>query len=75
MPPGIISFLPANGKDFGAVITNNKYFAGLNFTGSVPTFQNLWLAVANNLHKFISFPKMVGGTSFLQMFLKYCSIK
>uniref|UniRef100_A0A0N5AWL2 Multifunctional fusion protein n=1 Tax=Syphacia muris TaxID=451379 RepID=A0A0N5AWL2_9BILA len=60
MPPGVISFLPSKGSIFGTSITESPHLAGINFTGSVPTFQWLWKAVAKNIDKYITFPKLVG---------------
>ncbi|ETN86151.1 1-pyrroline-5-carboxylate dehydrogenase [Necator americanus] len=62
IPQGVLSFLPSSGPVFGKVITESKYFSAVNFTGSVPTFKTLWQNVANNLDKYITFPKLIGGT-------------
>lgn len=62
MPPGVISFLPSKGNVFGPTITASPHLAAINFTGSVPTFQWLWKAVADNIDKYVTFPKLVGGT-------------
>lgn len=61
VPPGLISFLPSSGQTFGDAITNHRQLAAINFTGSVPTFQYLWLKVAENMNKYQSFPRLVGG--------------
>uniref|UniRef100_A0A914ZVL4 Multifunctional fusion protein n=1 Tax=Parascaris univalens TaxID=6257 RepID=A0A914ZVL4_PARUN len=60
MPPGVISFLPSDGPMFGDTITASAHLAAINFTGSVPTFKYLWKKVAENLDKYVSFPKLVG---------------
>ncbi|EYB91784.1 hypothetical protein Y032_0202g1788 [Ancylostoma ceylanicum] len=60
IPQGVLSFLPSSGPVFGNVITESKYFSAVNFTGSVPTFKTLWQNVANNLDKYITFPKLIG---------------
>ncbi|KAK6733095.1 hypothetical protein RB195_017077 [Necator americanus] len=60
IPQGVLSFLPSSGPVFGKVITESKYFSAVNFTGSVPTFKTLWQNVANNLDKYITFPKLIG---------------
>jgi 1-pyrroline-5-carboxylate dehydrogenase len=62
LPPGIINFIPSQGAVFGDTITNNPNLAGINFTGSVPTFRGLWRQVGQNLEKYKTFPRLVGET-------------
>lgn len=61
LPPGVINFVPANGPDFGEQITQSPQLAGINFTGSVPTFRWLWSKVGENLNTFNTFPRLSGG--------------
>ena len=35
-PPGVVSFLPAEGPTFGRAITNSSNLSAINFTGSAP---------------------------------------
>jgi len=60
LPPGVVNFVPSDGPVFGKVITSSKDLAGINFTGSVPTFQHLWREVGANLTHYRNFPKLVG---------------
>uniref|UniRef100_A0A914HXM0 Multifunctional fusion protein n=1 Tax=Globodera rostochiensis TaxID=31243 RepID=A0A914HXM0_GLORO len=60
LPPGVISFLPADGPTFGDAVTDSKHLAGINFTGSVPTFQHLWKRVSDNLTTYDTFPRLIG---------------
>lgn len=60
IPPGVLSFLPSHGPDFGEMITSSKHLSAINFTGSVPTFKTIWRNVANNLDKYVTFPKLIG---------------
>ncbi len=62
VPDGVINFLPGPGSVIGSVIFNSKYLAGVHFTGSNGTFNTLWKQVANNLEKYISYPRLVGET-------------
>ncbi|KAG1686684.1 Delta-1-pyrroline-5-carboxylate dehydrogenase, mitochondrial [Nymphon striatum] len=59
-PEGVINFLPADGPVFGDTITQDEHLAGINFTGSVPTFRHLWQQVGQNLHTYKNFPRLVG---------------
>ncbi|XP_073344325.1 delta-1-pyrroline-5-carboxylate dehydrogenase, mitochondrial isoform X2 [Pagrus major] len=60
LPPNIIQFLPADGPVFGDAITSSQHLAGINFTGSVPTFKRLWKQVAQNLDTYRNFPRLAG---------------
>lgn len=60
LPPNIIQFLPADGPVFGDTVTASEHLAGINFTGSVPTFKRLWKQVAQNLDVYRSFPRLAG---------------
>lgn len=60
IPPGVINFVPADGPVFGDTITASPDLAGINFTGSVPTFRRLWEQVGKNLSSYKNFPRLVG---------------
>nr|CAB3221044.1 delta-1-pyrroline-5-carboxylate dehydrogenase, mitochondrial [Phallusia mammillata] len=60
LPPGVIQFLPADGPTFGDAVTSSEHLAGINFTGSVPTFTHLWQQVGANLPKYRTFPRLGG---------------
>lgn len=60
LPDGVINFVPSEGLDFGRLVTSNKHLAGVNFTGSLTTFQWLWSEVGLNVKRYASFPRLVG---------------
>lgn len=60
LPPNIVQFLPADGPVFGDAVTSSEHLAGINFTGSVPTFKRLWKQVAQNLDVYKTFPRLAG---------------
>ncbi|XP_077459460.1 delta-1-pyrroline-5-carboxylate dehydrogenase, mitochondrial [Stigmatopora argus] len=60
LPPDVIQFLPADGPVFGDAVTSSPHLAGINFTGSVPTFKHLWKQVAQNLDAYVAFPRLAG---------------
>ncbi|CAH0405662.1 unnamed protein product [Chilo suppressalis] len=60
LPPGVVNFVPADGPTFGKTITSSPDLAGINFTGSVPTFNWLWNAVGQNLSKYRNYPRLIG---------------
>lgn len=62
LPDGVINMILVDGPEAGDVIFNHKDFAGLHFTGSTGVFQHLWKTIGNNIHKYKSYPRIVGET-------------
>ncbi|MEQ9168630.1 MAG: L-glutamate gamma-semialdehyde dehydrogenase, partial [Fulvivirga sp.] len=62
LPDGVINLIYVDGPIAGDVVFNHKDFAGLHFTGSTGVFQNLWKTIGNNIHKYRSYPRIVGET-------------
>ncbi|KAF5281365.1 hypothetical protein FQA39_LY17807 [Lamprigera yunnana] len=60
VPPGVVNFVPCDGPVFGKTITASRYLAGINFTGSVPTFNTLWKHVGEQLENYINYPRLIG---------------
>ncbi|XP_033208133.1 delta-1-pyrroline-5-carboxylate dehydrogenase, mitochondrial [Belonocnema kinseyi] len=60
VPPGVVNFVPALGPDFGDTITSSPHLSGINFTGSVPTFNRLWSQVGQNVNNYRNYPKLIG---------------
>lgn len=62
LPDGVINLIYADGPTVGDVIFNHRDFAGLHFTGSTGVFQNMWKTIGGNIHKYRSYPRIVGET-------------
>lgn len=62
LPDGVINLIYVDGPVAGEVIFNHKDFAGLHFTGSTGVFQNLWKTIGANIHKYKTYPRIVGET-------------
>ena len=62
LPPGVIQFIPGHGKSIGEMVLKDEKLAGIHFTGSTSTFQNMWKMVGNNIHTYKSYPRIVGET-------------
>ncbi|XP_059478701.1 delta-1-pyrroline-5-carboxylate dehydrogenase, mitochondrial [Neocloeon triangulifer] len=60
VPAGVVNFVPADGPVFGDTITASPQLAGINFTGSVPTFNRLWAQVGKNINSYKNFPRLIG---------------
>jgi 1-pyrroline-5-carboxylate dehydrogenase len=62
VPNGVINLIYPSGPDAAEVIFNHRDFAGIHFTGSTEVFQNIWQTIGNNIHKYRSYPRIVGET-------------
>ena len=62
LPPGVINLVYVSGPDAGEVIFNHPDFAGIHYTGSTAVFQDIWRTIGNNIHKYKSYPRIVGET-------------
>jgi len=62
LPPGVINFLPGSGAAVGEPTISDPRLAGVHFTGSTPTFEGIWRAVADHLGRYRSYPRIVGET-------------
>ncbi len=62
LPDGVINLIFVSGPVAGKEIFSHPDFAGIHFTGSTAVFQNIWKEIGNNIHKFKSYPRIVGET-------------
>ena len=62
LPPGVINFVPGRGGQVGDPVLASPLLAGIHFTGSTGVFQDMWRTVGNNIHKYKSYPRIVGET-------------
>ena len=62
VPDGVINLIYPSGPDAAEVIFSHADFAGIHFTGSTEVFQNIWKTIGNNIHKFKTYPRIVGET-------------
>lgn len=62
VPPGVINLIYPDGPAAAELIFNHKDFAGIHFTGSTAVFQKIWQAIGANIHKYRSYPRIVGET-------------
>lgn len=62
LPDGVINLIFVSGPDAGDVIFRHRDFAGIHFTGSTGVFQNIWKTIGDNIHRYKSYPRIVGET-------------
>ncbi len=62
LPPGVINMVTGHGHAAGAAALSDPDLAGIHFTGSTGTFQQLWRTVGENIDRYRSYPRLVGET-------------
>lgn len=62
VPAGVLNFMPGPGSVGSQVVLRSKYLSGIHFTGSTNVFNSLWRGVAENIDKYVSYPRLVGET-------------
>jgi 1-pyrroline-5-carboxylate dehydrogenase len=62
VPAGVINLIYPSGPDAADIIFSHADFAGIHFTGSTEVFQNIWKTIGNNIHKYKTYPRIVGET-------------
>jgi len=62
VPDGVINLVFVDGPTAGDIIFNHPDFTGIHFTGSTGVFQNIWKTIGNNIHKYKTYPRIVGET-------------
>ena len=62
LPEGVINLVYVSGPDAGDVIFKHPDFAGIHFTGSTGVFQDIWKTIGENIHRYKTYPRIVGET-------------
>ncbi len=62
VPNGVINLVYASGPVAAKVIFEHPEFAGIHFTGSTGVFQGIWKTIGENIHKYKTYPRIVGET-------------
>lgn len=62
VPDGVINLIYPSGPEAAEVIFGHSDFAGIHFTGSTEVFQNIWNTIGQNIHRYKSYPRIVGET-------------
>ncbi|UYQ95081.1 L-glutamate gamma-semialdehyde dehydrogenase [Chitinophaga horti] len=62
LPAGVINLVYADGPTIGDICFAHPDFAGIHFTGSTGVFQTMWKTIGNNIHKYKTYPRIVGET-------------
>jgi len=62
LPPGVINFLPGDGRETAETALGRAELAGIHFTGSTVVFQSMWETVGKRIRSYRSYPRIVGET-------------
>jgi 1-pyrroline-5-carboxylate dehydrogenase len=62
LPEGVINMVLVTGPVASDTVFSNSDFAGFHFTGSTKVFQGIWKIIGNNIHKYKTYPRIVGET-------------
>src|SRR5690606_22110753 len=62
LPDGVINLIFVSGADAADEVLSHPDFAGIHFTGSTGVFQEIWKKIGNNIHKYKTYPRIVGET-------------
>jgi len=62
LPDGVINLVHVSGPTAADVVFTHPDFAGIHFTGSTGVFQNIWKTIGENIHKYKTYPRIVGET-------------
>jgi 1-pyrroline-5-carboxylate dehydrogenase len=62
LPDGVINLVYVDGPTTGEVIFQHPDFAGIHFTGSTGVFQSMWRKIGENIHRYKTYPRIVGET-------------
>src|SRR5690606_30207829 len=62
LPDGVVNVVYVSGREAGDVICKHPDFAGIQFTGSTGVFQDIWKTIGENIHRYKTYPRIVGET-------------
>jgi 1-pyrroline-5-carboxylate dehydrogenase len=62
LPKGVINLVYVDGPTAGDVMFSHPDFAGIHFTGSTSTFNQVWKNIGNHISTYKTYPRIVGET-------------
>ncbi|WP_291856881.1 L-glutamate gamma-semialdehyde dehydrogenase [Marinilabilia sp.] len=62
LPDGVINLIFASGPVVAREVFDHPDFAGFHFTGSTEVFQSIWKTIGENIHRYRTYPRIVGET-------------
>jgi 1-pyrroline-5-carboxylate dehydrogenase len=62
LPDGVINMVMGDPEMITNTVLESPDFAGIHFTGSTNVFKGIWGKIGNNIHKYKTYPRIVGET-------------
>lgn len=62
LPKGVINMIFTDPVETSDIVFKHPDFAGLHFTGSTDVFKGIWNKIGTNIHKYKTYPRIVGET-------------
>jgi 1-pyrroline-5-carboxylate dehydrogenase len=62
LPDGVINLVPGSGAEVGNPVLASPELSGIHFTGSTPTFRELWKTTGRCVRQYNQWPRIVGET-------------
>ncbi len=62
LPDGVINMIFTDPQETADIVFSHPDFAGLHYTGSTEVFKAIWKTIGNNIHKYKTYPRIVGET-------------
>ncbi len=62
LPDGVINVIYGDPVMITETLLAHPDFSGIHFTGSTDVFKSLWTQIGNNIHKYKTYPRIVGET-------------
>ena len=62
VPDGVINVVFGDAAMISNTIFDHADFAGIHFTGSTHVFKDIWATIGTNIHKYKTYPRIVGET-------------
>lgn len=62
VPPGVINMVMGNSSMITETLMESPDFTGVHFTGSTGVFRDIWKKIGDSIHKYKTYPRIVGET-------------
>ncbi len=62
LPDGVINFVTGDPAMITETVLASPDFSGIHYTGSTSIFKDIWAKIGQNIHKYKTYPRIVGET-------------
>lgn len=62
IPPGVINMVMGDPEMITSTVLSSPDFSGIHFTGSTFVFKSIWQHIGTNIHRYKTYPRIVGET-------------